>query len=150
MLDSFGGPPALTAWLRSIGDAVTRLDRREPDLSEAKPGDPRDTTTPVEMLNALRKIVLGDVLSPVSRRQLVAWMIDNRTGGRRLRAGVPQGWRVADKTGSGAHHTTNDIALIWPPDRAPILVTAYYTEANASDAECETILREVGRLAATI
>jgi beta-lactamase class A len=147
MLDSFGGPPGVTAFARSLGDEVTRLDRREPALNEAAPGDPRDTTTPRAMLELMRKIVLGRALSAASREQLIAWMTANQTGGRRLRAGVPRGWRVADKTGSGAHNTTNDIAVIWPPGRAPILLTAYYTEANASDAECETILREVGRLA---
>jgi beta-lactamase class A len=150
MLESFGGPVELTAWLRSISDHVTRLDRRETALAEATPGDPRDTTTPVAMLEDLHKIVLGNVLSESSREQLIAWMTANQTGDRRLRAGVPPGWRVADKTGSGAHNTTNDIAVIWPPARGPIIVSAYYAESRASDDDRDAVLSEVGRLATMI
>ena len=150
LLDSFGGPAQLTAYLRSLGDRVTRLDRRETALNEAMPGDPRDTTTPAAMLEILRKTVLGTALSGSSRDQLVAWMVANKTGDARLRAGVPQGWRVGDKTGSGTHNTTNDIAVIWPPRRAPIIVTTYYAEALASDDERNAVLSEVARLAIAV
>ena len=112
LLDSFGGPAELTGYARSLGDSVTRLDRREPDLNEAKPGDPRDTTSPAAMIEVLRKTVLGTALSTSSREQLTAWLVANQTGDRRLRAGVPKGWRVGDKTGSGANNATNDIAVI--------------------------------------
>jgi beta-lactamase class A len=150
LLDSFGGPAGLTAYMRSLGDSVTRLDRRETELNEAAPGDPRDTTTPAAMLEALRKIVLGSALSTASREQLAAWLVANKTGGKRLRAGVPKGWRVGDKTGSGERNTTNDIAVIWPPGRAPIIVAAYYTGARTSDDERNAVLSEVGRLAAGV
>jgi beta-lactamase class A len=150
MLDSFGGPAGLTAYLRSLGDSVTRLDRREPTLNEAKPGDPRDTTTPLAMLEILRKTVLGDTLSASSRDQLTAWLVACKTGDKRLRAGVPKAWRVGDKTGTGENNATNDIAVFWPPGRAPIIVTAYYTEARASDDERSAVLAEVGRLAAAV
>ena len=150
LLDSFGGPAQLTAYLRSLGDRVTRLDRRETALNEAMPGDPRDTTTPAAMLEILRQTVLGSALSASSRDQLVAWLVANKTGDQRLRAGVPQGWRVGDKTGSGAHNTTNDIAVVWPPRRAPIIVTTYYTEARASDDERNAVLSEVARLAIAV
>jgi beta-lactamase class A len=150
LLDSFGGPMGLTAFMRSLGDTVSRLDRRETELNEATPGDPRDTTTPRAMLDMLRKIVLGSLLSASSREQLIAWLIANKTGNRRLRAGVPQGWRVGDKTGGGSNGATNDIAVIWPPDRAPILVAAYYAEARATDDERNAVLAEVGRLATTV
>ena len=149
LLDSFGGPAALTAHLRSIGDGVTRLDRREPGLNEDKPGDPRDTTTPVAMLQDLHRIILGDVLSASSRAQLAAWLVANRTGDQRLRAGVPKSWRAGDRTGSGAT-ALNDIAVIWPPGRPPIIVTAYYDGAGGSDEEQEMVLSEVGRLAASV
>jgi beta-lactamase class A len=148
MLDSFGGPPALTAYLRSLGDTVTRLDRTEPTLNEAKPGDPRDTTSPLAMLETLHKLVLGTALSAASREQLAAWLVATKTGDKRLRAGVPQGWRVGDKTGTGRNNATNDVAVIWPPARAPIIVTAYYVEARASEDERNAVLAEVGRLAA--
>lgn len=150
LLDSFGGPAELTAYVRSLGDSVTRLDRREPELNEAKPGDPRDTTSPVAMLEALRKTVLGTALSTSSREQLTAWLVANQTGDRRLRAGVPKGWRVGDKTGSGANNATNDIAVIWPPMRAPIVVATYYAEARESDDQRNAVLSEVGRLASAV
>ncbi len=150
LLDSFGGPAGLTAYMRTLGDGVTRLDRREPALNEATPGDPRDTTTPVAMVGILRKTVIGNALSPSSREQLTAWLIACKTGGKRLRAGVPQGWRVGDKTGGGRHNATNDIAVLWPPGRAPIIVTAYYAEARASDDERNAVISEVGRLAAAV
>lgn len=148
ILERVGGPAGLTAYLRAIGDDVTRLDRRETALNEATPGDPRDTTTPLAMLETLRRLVLGDALSASARDQLTAWLVANRTGDKRLRAGVPGGWRVGDKTGSGAYATTNDVAVLWPPGRAPIVVTAYYTEAEASSDERDAVLAEIGRLAA--
>jgi beta-lactamase class A len=149
LLDSFGGPPGLTSFMRSLGDTVTRLDRRETELNEARPGDPRDTTIPLAMLDMLHATVLGSVLSAPSRNQLIAWLVANKTGDKRLRAGIPQGWRVGDKTGGGSNGATNDIAVIWPPDRAPIIVAAYYAEARATDDERNAVLAEVGRLATT-
>jgi len=149
MLDSFGGPAGLTAYLRSLGDGVTRLDRREPELNEATPGDPRDTTTPVAMLRLVRETVLGTALSPASREQLTAWIVATKTGDKRLRAGAPKQWRVGDKTGTGRNEATNDIAVFWPPGRAPIVVTAYYVGARATEGERSAVLAEVGRLAAT-
>lgn len=149
MLDSFGGPAALTAYLRSLGDRITRLDRHEPELNDAAPGDIRDTTTPAAMLDDLRKFVLGSALSPASRRHLIAWLVACKTGDRRLRAGVPKGWRVGDKTGTGDNNATNDVAVLWPPERPPILVTAYYVGARAPSEAREAVLAAVGRLAAS-
>lgn len=150
MLESFGGPPALTGFARKLGDSVTRLDRIETALNEAKPGDPRDTTSPSAMADNLRKIVLGDVLSAQSRAQLTDWMLANKTGDKRLRAGVPKDWRVGDKTGSGDNATTNDIAVLWPPGRGPLAVTVYYAESPASDEARSAVIAEVGRLAARV
>lgn len=148
MLDSFGGPAGLTAWLREIGDGVTRLDRRETELNEAIPGDPRDTTTPAAMAGLLRTLLLGEALSPASRARLAGWMVDCRTGDARLRAGLPSGWRVGDKTGSGGDKATNDIAIVWPPGRAPVLVAAYYVGSPAADAVRATVLAAAGKLVA--
>ena len=148
LLDSFGGPAGLTAYLRSLGDRVTRLDRREPTLNEARPGDARDTTTPAAMVGVVHAVVLGGALSAASQAQLAAWLVACRTGDRRLRAGVPQGWRAGDKTGSGANNATNDVAVLWPPGGAPVIVAAYYAEARASEDERDAVLAEVGRLAA--
>ena len=149
LLDSFGGPAGLTAYMRSLGDDVTRLDRRETALNEAAPGDPRDTTTPVAMAAALQKTVLGTALSPMSRTQLVDWLVATKTGDKRLRAGVPKGWRVGNKTGSGGNNATNDVGVFWPSDRAPIVVAAYYVGADAPDDQRSAVLAEVGRLASS-
>ncbi len=145
LLDTIGGPPGLTAFMRRLGDTVTRLDRTEPTLNTAIPGDPRDTTTPVAMLGSMRDVLLDDALSSASRAQLLAWAVGNRVGDARLRAGVPRDWRVADKTGTGEHGTTNDIGILWPQERAPVLVTVYLTETQAPAAAREAAIAEVAR-----
>jgi beta-lactamase class A len=129
LLASLGGPEGLTAFVRTLGDAVTRLDRIETDLNEGTPGDPRDTTTPAAMAGNIRALVLGDALSAASRGQLRRWLVDNKTGDARLRAGVPAGWIVGDKTGTGGQGSNNDVGVIFPPGREPIIVTAYLTES---------------------
>ena len=132
LLSLVGGPAGLTRFLRAGGDAVTRLDRIEPDLNNVPFGEVRDTTTPDSMLATLRHLLLGDRLSPASRAQLLAWMIDNRTGAKKLRAGLPASWRIGDKTGGWNDSVSNDIAVIWPPGRtAPLLVTGYIGYARA-------------------
>lgn len=150
LLTSMGGPAVVTAYARSLGDAVTRLDRIEPELNITSPGDVRDTTTPAAMLADLQTLLLGDALSHASREQLLEWLRATSTGTQQLRAGMPAGWRVGDKTGSGAHHETNDIAIIWPPQRKPLLVTAYYTGSAADADGRHAVLAEVGRIAASI
>jgi beta-lactamase class A len=140
ILASIGGPAGLTAYARSLGDPVTRLDRIETALNEALPDDPRDTTTPNAMASNLQSLVLKDALSAKSRKQLIDWLSANKTGGKRLRAGLPMGWRVGDKTGTGERGTANDVAVIWPSSRAPIIVTVYLTGATTSaDAQSATI-----------
>ncbi len=151
LLTSVGGPSALTAFLRSIGDTTTRLDRTEPTLNECTPGDPRDTTTPAAMLENLHRLLFGDVLNFSCRALLTNWMMGNKTGDARLRAGVPHTWRAADKTGTGDRGTTNDIAAFWPPHRSPILITAYLTQSSLDDNARNAILADVGKaVAATI
>ncbi|NRO95951.1 class A beta-lactamase [Paraburkholderia sp. NMBU_R16] len=150
LLASIGGPAGLTAFARHLGDTVTRLDRNEPTLNEALPGDPRDTTSPAAMRATLRTLLLGNRLSPNSRDRWLAWLEANQTGGERIRAGLPTGWRVGDKTGTGERGTANDIAIVWPPGRGPIIVTAYLTATTAAAAQRNAALAEVGRLAASI
>lgn len=145
LLDALGGPAGATAVVRSLGDTVTRLDRKEPALNEALPGDPRDTTTPKAMLADLDALALGNALAPPSREMLVGWMVANQTGGARLRAGVPDGWRVGDKTGAGGNGTSNDVAILWPPGRAPVLVAAFLTGSSAPPARRDEIIAAVGR-----
>lgn len=144
MLASLGGPPGLTRFARSIGDSKTRLDRIETALNEARPGDPRDTTTPGAMLDDMHKILLGKVLSEPSRAQIERWLAANQTGGQRLRAGVPADWSVGDKTGSGDQGTANVIAILRPPGRAPILAAVYLTESTASMDARNATLASIG------
>lgn len=149
MLASFGGPAALTAFARSLGDDVTRLDRIETALNEATPGDPRDTTSPSAMLGCMRTLLHETRLSEGSRRQLTEWLIANKTGDKRLRAGIPAGWRIGDKTGSGDHGATNDVAIMWPDGGAPILVAVYFAESKLGSDERNAVIAEVGRLIAS-
>lgn len=149
LLATLGGPGGFTAFVRSLGDEWTRLDRIETALNSAIPGDPRDTTTPAAMLRDLQAVLLGDVLQPASRERLVGWLVGNRTGDARLRAGLPSTWRVGEKTGSGAHASHNDVGIAWPPGRAPLLVAAYYAEAEETTQEQrDAVLADVGRVVA--
>ena len=145
LLANIGGPAGLTAFARSLDDNVTRLDRTEPMLNEALPGDPRDTTSPSAMAAMLSKLVLGTALSPTSRAQLAAWMVATRTGDDRLRAGLPKAWRVGDKTGTGERGTANDIAVTWPTDRAPMVMTVYLTGASGTAATKNAVIADVAR-----
>jgi beta-lactamase class A len=145
LLNTIGGPEGMTHFARSIGDTVTRLDRTETSLNEALPGDPRDTTSPTAMAGNMQKLLLGDLLSAASHRQLIEWMIANRTGDEKLRAAIPTGWRVGDKTGSNGETTSNDIAICWPPQRKPILITAYLTECPGPETKRNHVLADVGR-----
>jgi beta-lactamase class A len=129
-----GGPAGLARALRRLGDDVTRNDRVEPVLSEGRPGDPRDTTTPRQLGETLRALVVGDALAPAERAVLRGWLVRNTTGDAVIRAGVPGGWRVGDKTGTGGYGVRNDVAVLWPPDGAP-LVLAVMTTGDERDAE---------------
>lgn len=150
MLASFGGPPGLTAFARRLGDTVTRLDRTETSLNEATPDDPRDTTSPASMAENIRKLLLGNFLQKEARAQLTRWLVANTTGDKRLRAGLPPDWRVGDKTGSGDHAASNDVAVAWPPGRPPIIIAVYYAESRATPDERNTIIAEVGRIVAAM
>ncbi|WP_445222011.1 class A beta-lactamase [Bradyrhizobium sp. Pa8] len=145
LLKSIGGPAGLTSFARSLGDKMTRLDRIETELNEAAPGDPRDTTTPNAMAANFKRLLLGDVLRPDSRDQLGKWLIANKTGDTRLRAGLPQGWRVGDKTGAGEHGTTNDVAIVWPPERSPLIVAVYLTGSTLDPNGRNELIASVGR-----
>jgi beta-lactamase class A len=148
LLASFGGPAALTAYLRSQGDMTTRLDRIEPDLNEALPDDPRDTTTPAAMVATMERLLLRAVLSASSRKMLTGWLVANKTGDKRLRAGLPADWRVGDRTGTGANGTANDVAIVWPGDDAPILIAVYYTGSTISDEARNAVIAEAGGIVA--
>jgi len=146
LLDSIGGPAGYTRFARTIGDTHTRLDRNEPALNTSIPGDVRDTTTPSAMAEDLNRVLLGDVLSPASRKLLTGWMIGCKTAGNRIPAGLPKGWISGNKTGTGQNGSTNDIAIVWPPGRKPMLLSVYYTGSKADMKARETVLADVARI----
>jgi beta-lactamase class A len=148
LLARLGGPEGLTAWLRATGDPLTRLDRTEPTLNSAIPGDPRDTTSPEAMRATLDRLLLGSVLSAPSRERLEGLMVACHTGARRLRAGLPKDWTVGDKTGSGDNGSVNDVAILRPPGRAPVTAAVYVTGSTAPAEVYDAAWAEIGRLIA--
>jgi beta-lactamase class A len=146
LLARVGGPAALTAFWRSTGDAVTRLDHNEPELNRSPPGDPNDTTTPAAMAGSLRRFVLGKILSADSRQRLTGWMLNCKTGGNRLRAGLPKDWTIGDKTGNNGKDASGDIAVVWPKPDVAILVCAYTQGGSPSDAQIEALFTDIGRM----
>ena len=145
LLPAVGGPKGLTAFLRGLGDGITRLDRIEPMMSEAIPGDLRDTTTPEAMLHSLDAVTLGKVLRPTSRERLIQWMVANKTGATRIRAGIPADWRVGDKTGTSGNGVVGDIAILWPTGRKPLLLTTYFDGGQADEAARHKALADAAR-----
>ncbi|UWN49681.1 Beta-lactamase [Alcanivorax sp. ALC70] len=145
VLDAIDGPAGLTRFLRGTGDDVTRLDRREPELNEATPGDPRDTTTPDAMLATLRELLFGDTLTEPSRRQLLRWMKDDQVADALLRAGIPDDWIIGDKTGAGGHGSRAIIAVMWPPEGGPVLAAIYITETDATLEQRNAAIADIGR-----
>src|SRR5262245_14459035 len=153
LLASFGGPAALTAFCRTLGDDISRLDRMETELNyHDGQDDVRDTTTADAMLENLRKLLFTYLLAGPSRSQLAAWLIASKTGDARLRAGLPKTWLVGDKTGTNGDNdgNANDIAALWPPDRAPLLVTVYCEIPSIPADERNAVIAEIGRIAAQI
>ncbi len=157
LLKHLGGPAALTEKLRALGDDTTRIDRTEPEMNLVLPGDERDTTTPAAMAATVRRLFTSDSLSPVAKATLKQWMIETRTGQRRLRKGFPEGWVAGNKTGTGVHSSMvnrhNDVAVVWRENAAPLVVAAYY-EADAyypnMRAEEDAVLAAVGAIVARL
>ena len=148
ILDVIGGPGGWTAFARSLGDETSRLDRNEPTLNTAIPGDPRDTTTPLAMALDLQKVLFGDVLTATSRQQLQRWLKDDKVGDKRLRAGMPASWIVGDKTGSGDRGTANTIAFLAPPGRAPLIAAVYLTESDKPMDARNAVHKAIGQIIA--
>jgi beta-lactamase class A len=148
LLDDIGGPGAVTAFARSLGDDVTRLDRRETELNSAIPGDERDTTSPRAIAADLRELILGTRLDVADRTLLTDWMVGNTTGGTRIRAGLPADWRIGDKTGAGSYGTVNDIAVAWPPGAAPIVLAVLSTRNGEDEKGDNAVIAEAARIVA--
>ena len=148
LLARIGGPAALTAFWRSLGDTTSRLDHNEPELNRSPSGDPHDTTTPAAMAGNLRRLLLGESLSPASRAQLTDWMVNCKTGANRLRGGLPASWKIGDKTGNNGKDAAGDIAIAWPTPNTPILIAAYTHGGKPNAAQIEAAFARIGRMVA--
>jgi beta-lactamase class A len=146
LIASLGGRDGYNNFARSIGDRFTQLDRTEPALNEALPGDTRDCTTPHAMARDVEIVLLGTPLTAASRALLESWLLQSQTGAARLRAGLPSSWRIGDKTGTGERGTSNDVAIAWPPNRVPITIAAYLTGATVSSDARDAALATVARI----
>ncbi len=146
LMQELGGPQAITAYARSLGDDAFQLSRWEPELNAAIPGDPRDTSTPSAMTLSLKKLILGDALALAQREQLIAWLKGNTTGGKRMLAAVPAGWIVGDKTGTGSYGTTNDAGALWPPSGKPIIATFFFTQHDKTAAPRDDVIAAATRI----
>jgi len=149
MFTELGGPDELEKDLRALGDRVTEMDRIETELSEGVPGDVRDTSSPRAFAANLREYVLGDALPADDRALLTDWLRNNLTGNTTIRAGVPAGWVVGDKTGTGGYGTRNDIAVLWPPDGAPIVIAVMSTRGKKDATRDDRLIAEAARTAVT-
>jgi beta-lactamase class A len=145
LLARFGGPPALTAYWRSLGDTVSRLDHNEPELNRTPPGDEHDTTTPAAMAENLRKLILGNALSASSREQLTRWMLGCKTGDNRLRAGLPKNWRIGDKTGNNGKDSSGDIAMSWSTRGDPVVICAYTRGGAPTSSQVNEVFAQIGQ-----
>lgn len=145
LLRELGGPHALTAHLRGLGDRVSRLDHGEPELNGNPPGDPRDTTTPRAITADYRALVLGDALPAAKRALLTDWLVRNTTGDRRVRAGVPRDWKVGDKTGTAEWGRANDVAVLWPPRGAPLVIAVLTERPDRGAAPSDALVAEATR-----
>jgi beta-lactamase class A len=146
LMKLLGGPAAVTAFARSIGDREFRLDRWETALNSALPADPRDTTTPAAMARSVQSLALGNSLPVPQREQLQTWLRGITTGAKRIRAGVPADWQVGDKTGTGDYGTTNDVGVIWPSVGEPIVLAVYYTQPTADAKPRDDVIAAATRI----
>lgn len=143
--EKLGGPAAVTRFFALLGDKVTRLDRHEPELNSAIPGDVRDTTTPLAVSETLRKLTLGEALTPASRAQLLQWMRDDKVADALLRSVLPAGWRIADKTGAGEYGSRSIVSVVWPENGKPLIVSVYVTQTEATLAQSNAAIARIGK-----
>ncbi|WUM88745.1 class A beta-lactamase [Nocardia salmonicida] len=147
LLRLLGGPEGFTAFLRTLGDTVSRLDRWEPELNTAIPGDERDTTTAAALVANYRALVVGTALPEPERDQLATWLKASKTGAKRIKAGLPTDWIVGDKTGSPAYGSALDVAIAWPPNRAPLVLAVLTTKPDQNAEPSNDLVAEATKTA---
>ena len=147
LLQKLGGPNGFKKALRQIGDNVTEPDRFETDLNSAIPGDIRDTSTARALATNLKAFTVDDVLPNGKRAILTDWMRGNTTGDELIRAAVPKGWEVGDKTGAGDYGTRNDIAIVWPPNRDPIIIAILSTRDTKNATYNNDLIAKTAKVA---
>ncbi len=145
LLPMLGGPEGLTAFFRAHGDEVSRLDRPEPDLNENVEGDPRDTSSPAAMAGLMARLLFTD-LKPESADILRGWLNDSKTGDRRIKAGLPEGWTSGSKTGS-CGTAYNDLALVKSPTGEEYLLAIYLDRPTVKAEAAEAAIAETARAA---
>ncbi|MBC7303548.1 MAG: class A beta-lactamase [Nocardia sp.] len=147
LLRLLGGPEGFTAFLRTLGDTVSRLDRWEPELNTAIPGDERDTTTAAALVANYRALVVGTALAEPERAQLATWLKASETGAKRIKAGLPADWIVGDKTGTPAYGSALDVAIAWPPNRAPLVFAVLTTKPDQNAEPSNDLVAEATKAA---
>jgi beta-lactamase class A len=147
LLEAIGGPASLTDFARSLGDSFTRLDRNEPTLNDTVAGEERDSTTPAAMCRDLQRLFRSDFLSANSRDRLLRWMEGCQTGTTMIRASVPRGWRVGDKTGRSGNGANNDIGIVQPPTGGPIFLAIYVAAPDVSREARDNVVAEAAKVA---
>ncbi|MFS0557008.1 BBI family class A beta-lactamase [Brevibacillus sp. 179-C9.3 HS] len=147
LFKELGGPKGFESALRQIGDSVTTSERYETELNEAKPEDIRDTSTPKALATSLRAYTVGDVLSSDKQKILTEWLQGNTTGDKLIRAGVPKDWKVGDKTGAASYGTRNDIGIIWPPNKKPIVIAVLSSRDQQDATYDDALIAEATKVA---
>ncbi|GED59270.1 BBI family class A beta-lactamase [Brevibacillus formosus] len=147
LFKELGGPKGFEAALRQIGDGVTTSERYETELNEAKPEDIRDTSTPKALATSLRAYTVGNVLPSDKQKILIEWLQGNTTGAKLIRAGVPKDWKVGDKTGAASYGTRNDIGIIWPPNKKPIVIAVLSKRDKQDAAYDDALIAEATKIA---
>ncbi|WP_407319980.1 class A beta-lactamase [Isoptericola halotolerans] len=142
LFEHIGGPEGLRAAFERLGDRTTEPARTEPDLNTVEPGSTADTTTPAAFTADLDAVLHGGRLDPQDVDRLVEWMTGNATGDALVRAGAPDGWTVADKSG-GAGALRHDVAVVTPPGREPIVLTVLTEREDADAGSADALVEQV-------
>lgn len=146
IIRELGGLDKINHFARMVGNNTFNLKHYEVNLN-SNPNNNEDSSTPKDMALSLQNILLGNVLSEHNKQLLFQWMRNNTTGYGRIRAGVPLGWAVADKTGSGSYGVANDIGLVWSPSCKPIILSIYTHQNKQAAIAQDDVIAKVTQMA---